>query len=139
MNDNEARYLIDQFNKYASWNVTHWINMFPYLAILLAVFALSFSLPEIDGEIVVLSNPMIRALIPSIAIILVVAAAIWVGWRYNQDSRSLARCVVVLEKHRSRFKSLPDSITLEKLVQSKPDELEKLLKESEPTADSPQP
>jgi hypothetical protein len=95
-------------------------------------FVLSLSLPEIDGEIVVLSNPTIRALISSIVITLIAAAVIWVGWKYNQDSRSLARCLLALEKHRSRFKSLPDCITLEKLVQSKPDELEKFLKDNEP-------
>ena len=118
MDDNEARYVIDQFNKYASWNVGRWISMLPYLAIVMAVFAISFSLPETDWNVPFLSNPTIGLLVPLGTILLVIGVTMGVGWKYNQDSRSLSRRLFILEDHRSRFKSLPDEVTFTRVVES---------------------
>ena len=43
MDDDEARYLIDQFNKFASWRVRFFEILFPYFAVSVTIAALYFS------------------------------------------------------------------------------------------------
>jgi len=42
MNDSEARYVIGEYNKYASWGVRYFEILFPYLAVSVAIGALLF-------------------------------------------------------------------------------------------------
>ena len=127
VDDSEARYLIDQFNKYASWSVSHWINILPYVAILVSVFALSFSLPETGWEVPLLSDPMLRLYLPLGVILLAIGASLSAAWKYNQETHSFEERLFVLERYRSKHKSLPDEVTFEWIVKSKPEDLEKLL------------
>lgn len=98
MKDDEARYLIDEFNKYASWSVSHWINILPYVAILVSLFALSFSLPETDWEVAFLSDPMVRLYLPLGVILLAIGVSLVAGWKYNQETRSFEKRLLVLER-----------------------------------------
>jgi MFS superfamily sulfate permease-like transporter len=139
MKDDEARYLIDQFNKYASWNVSHWITLCSFLAVLLATTAVFLSITGTYQQIV--SSPYPYNLIEYVIAVGFFLFMLWLlvkaSVNYNHDIRSFNKRLVILEDYRFEHKllpnkALPDCITLGLIVKSKPDELKKLLKESEP-------
>jgi heme/copper-type cytochrome/quinol oxidase subunit 2 len=53
--------------------------------------ALSYAIPATDWEVGFLSHPIVQLVVPSGVIILVMGVTAYVGWKYNQDSRSFAR------------------------------------------------
>ncbi|MCJ7768462.1 hypothetical protein MUP79_08730 [Candidatus Bathyarchaeota archaeon] len=140
MDDDDAKFLIDQFNKFASWRIAGTQFEFSKNAILVALLALGLAVVSISWQYTF--RPTTELAFAGACSLMIVVVAVFVvivrqhravGVEHDNDvSRLLA-----LEEHYSRFKSLP-SITLAKLVDSKftPEDLEKFLKESEPT-DSP--
>lgn len=128
MDDNEARYLIDQFNKYASWNVRRLEPLLAYVAVSAALGVFFFS-----------RNPFSDSLLNSLVIyaavmVYLAGASSVVVIVTNRHSGYRAR-LIVLEDYRSKHKSLPDTLTFSKIIkfkEFKTDDLDKLLKESWP-------
>lgn len=123
MDDNEARYLIGEYNKYVSWRVRLFEILFPYIAAAVAITALYFSY-------VSLADLWLRVVIISIiGIGCLVATALVIVVSHSNYREQLA----LLERHRFKYKSLPDSVTFEEIVKSefRSKGLKKLLEESE--------
>jgi hypothetical protein len=57
MDDDEARYLIDQFNKFASWRLTRWNYAYPVLTLLVAAMAVFYSLTGAHQAVVLFEHP----------------------------------------------------------------------------------
>jgi hypothetical protein len=155
MNDDEAKYLIDQYNKYASWRtkdtelgLSQWTAILAMLAILVSIVSLALRGAPLDIFSPVLGLPWVYLWL-TLAIVVVCFVMYARGYiettgQYADDAYRL----LILEKYRSRFHSLP-SLTLdkivdpdftpEKLIDLLEDEAKKLRKESEVThAGSPQ-
>lgn len=124
VDDSDARYLIDQYNKYASWDVTSWQIMLPYIAVIIAAMALlAYSLPRNDW--IWLVNQLVY-----------IAVLIIGGRVMNEDRKKRSGhkdLLLRLEDHRSkayarlpRGKALPDELTLELLI-NEPEQVKKLL------------
>jgi hypothetical protein len=141
MKDDEARYLIDQFNKYASWSMRGEELRLMVLAPGFAIIAIGISiffyekLPWSAVDTIVIS-----------CLVIVVAAVVLQTLRrvlrtldsYEDNRRRLLLLEDYRSMHEGTIHALPDSVTFKKIVESKPDELEKLLKESEPNPVAPQ-
>jgi hypothetical protein len=56
---------------------------------------------------------------------------LWAFWTIHREHESCEERLIALEHHRFKFRSLPDSLTLGKIMSSRPEELEKLLEASE--------
>lgn len=125
MDDNEARYLIDQYNKYASWGVRFFEILFPYFAVAVAIAALYFSSVSFRVS-------WMRAFVLAIGALACLMATTYLTITRHLKHREQ---LILLEDHRFKYKRLPDSVTFKKIVRSKfkPKDLEKLLKESEPS------
>jgi hypothetical protein len=136
MNDDEARYLIDQYNEYVSWSER------PYEATGATIFILILATLTLF-----LSLMSMRSTTPGFLFSWLFGSVIlpWFIWGFASGVallffafyrtirhvyRGHERRLLALERYRSRHKSLPDSITLE-LVVKQPDKAEKLLNESE--------
>jgi ABC-type transport system involved in cytochrome bd biosynthesis fused ATPase/permease subunit len=118
MNDDEARYLIDQFNKFASWRVRYFEILFPYLAVSVAIGALYFSSSNLGWE---------RTFVICISLLaLLFIAGVIVITRHAEHKEQL----VLLEDHRAKYKSLPDTVMLSELLKPKPKKLKRLLQEA---------
>jgi hypothetical protein len=127
MDDNEARYLIDQFNKYASWKARWWEIMFPFVAIILAADALYLSSVPVGERF-----GLVWAIVAGGFVVIAFVTM-------EHDRRTRLGCekrLILLEDYRSRHKlltsgALPDCTTFKTIIESKPEQLEKLLEESE--------
>jgi hypothetical protein len=136
MNDDEARYLIDQYNKYVSWAVrVREVFFAVYFGFSMAGLALLYSIAfqvmptEVKPALTVLAVVTVFAFVTAFLIY---------DRRFVSAYRSHRSCLCMLEDYRFKHKSLPDQVTFRKIVESKPEELEKLLKENEPSStDSP--
>jgi hypothetical protein len=129
MNDDEARYLIDQYNKYVSWDVRlREVRLAVYFGLALATAAILASL-----SLQLMSPEAKYLLFPTFFIVLVVFFILFVRHigmlesTYEDHRRRLCR----LEDYRFKHKLLPDSITF-KLIVEESGKVEKLLDESEP-------
>jgi hypothetical protein len=121
MNDDEARYLIDQYNKYASWGPRPFEVLLPYVAVALALMAL-FS-PAVSPQ-----ESAVRTLLYGVPILtIVVLTIVFIVGRYGRYKDQL----VLLERFRSKYKSLPDSVTLDVLLKHNAKKLTDLLDEAE--------
>ena len=136
MDDDDAKFLIDQFNKFASWRIAQSQFEFSQWATFLALVALALSVMIISWQLI---KPPTEFAVVIMVSLMVIACVAYVMMRkeyravraeHNNDASRL----LALEEHYLRFKSLP-SITLAKLVDSKftPEDLKKFLKENEPT------
>jgi hypothetical protein len=132
MNDDQARYLIDQFNKYASWG-TKQIGVMKSLAPLsLALFALGWSVATFGrttsnmGDVVMLSAILV-------AVVFMVAYIYREEWRIADERSRNREFLIALERHRATFKSLPE-ITLQDIVGDKftAESLKRFPKDNEP-------
>jgi len=123
MDDDEARYLIDQFNKFASWRVRYFEILFPYLAVGVAIAALYFS--SIGGE----SSSINRSIIAFGFVAFLIITTVLALDRHTRYREEL----VLLEGHRFKYKSLPDSVMFNRIVERKfkPKDLKELLKREE--------
>lgn len=157
--DDNAKYLVDQFNKYASWRNTEksvglsqWPLVLTWLAVGISIVSLSW---RITNPLSTLSGSSSSAttlayspldifayFLMGLVVPLALVVLILVAYRmYSQDYKAFKKeheddvsRLLALENHRSRFNSLPSGITLPKIVKMKPDELEKLLKANEPSS-----
>jgi len=138
LDDDEARYLIDQFNKYASWDVRSWEIMLSFAAVLIAANALLLSSMTEKSK----TEMGIWVWGFSLALFVAVFVAAQRAIRGDSGKRNRYRTILVrLEHYRCRHKSvpnkaLPDGITF-KLIVEKPEEVETLLTENEPNPPGP--
>lgn len=135
MDDSEARYLIDQYNKYASWKTRHGELELVGLAVAVATTGLAVSIAgwfwrtsTTDTIVMVLPVPML----------LLVFVMLVIGWREHLRIRRAyedhEKRLTALERYRSRNKSLPDTLTFSKIIkfeEFKTEDMEKLLQKSE--------
>jgi hypothetical protein len=133
MNDDEARYLIDQYNKHISWKTRHSELGFVAIAVAVATSAYVLSVATFFWRPASLDNV---GWILAFATMLAGAVMILLIWRESRRVEKIykdhEKRLTALENYRSRHKSLPDAITL-KLIVEKPDDVERLLKDSEGT------
>jgi hypothetical protein len=132
MDDDEARYLIGQFNTYASWSTTRTGTVISVAPLSLALFALGWSIASFGRTT--------GNLLDFIMLCLMVGAVVFMLVFIFRENRQITdehwrsrECLIALEEHRMRFKSLPE-ITFSKIVDRKfmPEDLKKFLKENEP-------
>jgi hypothetical protein len=121
MKDDDARYLIDQFNKQASWESGDWGRLIPYIALITALEALAIPALGI--------HPDIGIVITVFFVILVTALALTVADSLNR--RSYRFRLDLLEDYRYRHKCLPDGITFRTVDYWKPKQLARFLAEHE--------
>jgi len=136
MSKDDAKFLIDQFNKFASWRMAETQFESSQNATLLALLAVGLSVVGISWQY---NKPPTEFAFATTLFLIVVVFGIYVAMRreyraVRAEHKNDASRLLALEEHYSRFKSLP-SITLAKIVDSKftPEDLKKLLKESEPS------
>jgi hypothetical protein len=129
LDDLEARYLIDQFNKYASWFLKGKEPMYALTALGLTGSAILFTMYAILGVYQLLPNFVVW--IWFFGIIFAMAYLYRklqdltkLLLRENEDNR---KRLIALENYRMKHRSLPDETTFEKIVGSSPEDLEKLL------------
>jgi hypothetical protein len=137
MKEDEAKHLVDQFNKYASWAVRGYESIFSFssfcvagMAVLIAVAGSSgiFSnfLSDLPGQWKGLAaTGMIAAIaVPMFLLARKALNAFDALIGLHEENRAK---LIALENHRSRHGSLPDGLTFEKIVCMKPDELAEAL------------
>jgi len=131
MDKEDAKYLIDQFNKYASWSmIQHYqlsLTLDPLLVSVLALFVSSGFVLFPD-----LSRSSIYARIGFIAFLIVVFLFVQrrAIRKFNEASLEQDENETVLQLLMDfylRHKSLPDNLTFEQVVSGKPAELKILL------------
>jgi len=137
MDDDHAKFLIDQFNKFASWRIAKAQFEFSSNATFLALVMVGLAAVSISWQYTF--RPTTEFVFATTVALIIIVAALFVvmRWQYREvraEQNKDASRLLALEEHYSEFKSLP-SITLRKLVDSKftPEDLKKLLKENEPT------
>jgi hypothetical protein len=142
MNDDEARYLIDQFNKFTSYRMGATQFELSIWAVVLAISAILFSEIPIawrgaQPDIMTIEVFPLMAFGIVIFAILAVFHHCYKADRIHKDDVDI---LMALESHRSRYKRLPDTITLERVTHLgfKAEDLRKLLREDEPSPTSPQ-
>jgi hypothetical protein len=123
LNDDEARYLIDQFNKYASWTSKD-------LSADLSLAVLALATIGVAVSIIGLPSETLGIFLGFLLLALLVTFFCYVVTRSREHDRNKMK-LIVLEKHRFRYKSLPDDATFVKILASKPEEIEKLLETHE--------
>lgn len=131
LDDSEARYLIDQFNKYSSWFFKGLEPMYPTTIALIAVVAMSLTIFQALG---LAQLPDLSRLIHVIIIVLLLAVTIimmLISTDITKEHESNLKKFIALENYRSKHKSLPDSLTLNKIIASKPPDIEKILAEDQ--------
>jgi len=134
MEDDEARYLIDQYNKYVSWAERLHETTATFVILTVAVTSLFLSVVSYFSRGGTNQDPTSNLFVFVFAWGMAgFAASVFLWFSVSLRSRYLDhwRRLSILEDYRSRFKSLPDCITFRKVVESKPSELEKLLKDAE--------
>jgi len=119
MDDTEAKFLIDQFNKYASWAFRPSELFYSLFAVLVAVAVLITTLPP--------SSPEAR----SGAVVFFMACIFILGWymhsSYRKDHTDVAARLLFLDTYR-RNSSLPDGLDLAAVVGSNAKDLPELVK-----------
>jgi hypothetical protein len=120
VNDSEARHVIDQFNKYASWEVGYWGIVVPYFALLIALLAFVVAAWGY--------HPAVWSLLAIFAVLLATAFGFFLADVLRR--RSFRYRLELLESYRSAFNSLPDQVTFSMVTRWKAVELRKVLDES---------
>ncbi|MCJ7505564.1 hypothetical protein MUP05_03710 [Candidatus Bathyarchaeota archaeon] len=134
MNDDEARYLIDQFNKYASWASRGAELAFSAQALAVAFWALMISVMNLLGFFSWILPPwntvMVAVFVIPVMGLMVLSMRHYrkVDDEYRQDRRRL----IALMDHYSKCRFLPDILTFATIVKWKPDQLKKALADSQP-------
>jgi len=140
MKEDEAKHLIDQFNKYASWAVKGYESVFSMSSLCVAGVAV---LIAIAGSLGVFSNflsalPDLWKGVAATAMIAIIGIPMIMIRRnvskvfnaligLHEENRAK---LIALENHRSKYGSLPDDLTFEKIVRLRPDELAKELEKA---------
>jgi F0F1-type ATP synthase assembly protein I len=142
-NKEDAKFLIDQFNKFAAWRIaerqfefsSHAVRL-ALIAVLISILAVSWAASKPSTYVTL----VIAGVITGILIAIMVVYLLFISCDYRkfsaEDDDDASR-LLILEEHYSRFESLPH-ITLEKIMDFKPEDLKKYLKENEPRVDTVQ-
>ena len=132
LNKDDAKYLIDQFNKYASWSVgqpAQMILSWAAIGITIATIVITSIHPELFPWIRDPNSPIhylyywvILVLVSvSIVVTILIVFTSLLGHMRNEGKLRL------LMDYWHRHQSLPDDLTFDKIIDSKPKELEALL------------
>ena len=132
MEDQDARYLIGEFNKYASWIVKSVDPVFFMCALVTASGALLLSLL---GNLDLVSGvPVSIRFLAFVAMVFWPIALTWKAYRLSckmiDAQERNGKKLVMLENHRAKYRCLPDGLTFETIVNSKLEDLEGLLRRS---------
>lgn len=127
MDDSEARYLIEQFNKYVSWKTRHGELELVALAVAVATAGLAVSV----GGWVLRSVPptIVTIVLPAVLLLLVLVIVLDGLRQHRRIERTYEDCekrLMALEDYRSKHKALPDGITF-RLIVEKPEEVRRIL------------
>lgn len=132
LDDSEAKYLIDQFNKYSSWFLKGYEPWYSAMAMTVAGIALM---------VVITNNLNLLKLSPfwGVAMYFVVLVGVMVmlitiarfTLEMTREHERNAKKLIALENYRSKHKSLPDSLTFETIKSESLQQLEKRLVETE--------
>jgi hypothetical protein len=135
--DDEAKFLIDQFNKLASWRMSGLhlaFSTYGPLAAAIAIFVSILTITWRNTALDVISNIYAPGLAIGIAIFV---AALWYDYRRaGKIQEDDGNRLLALEAYYSKFKSLPN-LTLARILEFTPKDLEKFLRDNEPKG-SPQ-
>jgi hypothetical protein len=125
--DSEARYLIDQFNKYTSWRTRD-----REVGIVGAAFGLTVAAMAVAAYGSSVGYSKYPLFLPSLYAILGVLGVL--GFALSvliiHEIRSCSKKLKMLEVHRSGHRSLPPSVTFETITEWKWKKLNRLLGES---------
>ena len=135
MDDSEARYVIEQFNKYASWVAKAIEPGLSFMALLIASSALvivGWSIAVPVESISFLLRQVLFWITIGIFIVTVPVLTIPVH-RAIDKCRDNEERLRMLEDYRFKYKSLPDTLTLETIVTNTPEELRELLEADQPS------
>jgi hypothetical protein len=122
MDNEEAKHLIDQFNKFASWVVRPRELFLVYFALYVAAFSpLLAILAQHYG-----STDVIVVGWTCLAFLVVLVSFYHFTWARGVLD-VFARKLVALEDFRLAAKSLPDTVTLAAIIGSSPEELRQML------------
>lgn len=132
MNDDDSRYLIDQFNKYASWTVRRAEVELVGAGVVGTMLAIVVTLMYYSGMFASASFPanLLYLLFLALGILIIVRQIGKIPKAIQQELERSTRRLVALEDYRSKHGSLPDGITFKRIVESKLEELEELLQAS---------
>lgn len=138
MDDTEAKFLIDQFNKYASWRSKKEEMRLTMFGLALAIFAMGFSVYFFDKRPWSWVDTIFMICLTiavGVGIFTVTRAVRRVFSTYEDDTDRLK----ALEKYRFENKKLPDTVTFEKITDPKlkAEDFEKLLRANEPSRKGP--
>ncbi len=131
MDDSEARHMIDQFNNYASWSTKdlELIYAESSLGIGISIIILTFYV-----AIGVFSS--IPKLLSGIWFVAIIISAGYTSFRAHLETgkaknqiKSNREKLIELESYRAQYRSLPDNLTLDKIIQLCFQDLKKLLNE----------
>jgi hypothetical protein len=135
MDDDEARYLIDQYNKYVSWHVRGREIRLVETSLLLALFAIFLSLATgtVEEKVMALPNS-VRLFVYTFAALGMFLVVMRDGRKTRKEYKDSETRLMLLEDHRSNFGSLPH-ITLSKIADPSftTECLKRFLKENEPS------
>ena len=134
MDDTEAKFLIDQFNKYVSWKTRHGELELVASAVAIATTGLGLSVAAFFWRLVdIVMTALTGAMLLAVLALLVL---VWrLSSRIDKTYKDYEKRLTALEDYRSNYKSLPDAITFGRIInpkEFKTKDLEKLLKESVP-------
>jgi len=129
--DKQARYLIDQFNKYVSWvgrkkevKISAAAVMLACVAGIVAVYNITGTLAYEFGQI--LSSQAIHLF--AVAFLIIGLRWLCCAWKISREYENNERKLTALEDYRSRHKSLPEGLTFQCIIASEYKDLEKILK-----------
>jgi hypothetical protein len=134
-NKEDAKFLIDQFNKFAAWRIAERQFEFSSHAVRLALIAVLISIVAVSWAS---SKPStyVAFVFTGLLVAMIVVYFVFISRDYRKfsaDDDDDASRLLILEEHYSRFESLPH-MTLERIIDFKPEDLRKYLKENEPSA-----
>ena len=121
----KAEFLIDQFNKYASWAGQINQMLLTYFAAAIAIAALLVSTAQLDPQYR-LRDHLAATVLVVVAFGIAMASFCASFYRYLKNQNRLR----LLMNHWHKHQALPDNLTFNKIIDSKPKELEALLAEA---------
>lgn len=132
MEDSEARYLINQFNNYASWSLKYVDVITSFGTFAIAMIAMSIASVVYFGKNW-LTDYQIEYYYPvvwSVGILLMICVIVILLIGFMNRDRNEKK-LLILEDYRSRNKCLPNDLTLKKIIEFKPNNLEQFLKDKD--------
>jgi hypothetical protein len=136
MSNDEAKFLIDQFNKFASWRIAENQFLLSESLVLLSLSALGAAIWSLAFRATP-PNLVTSIILPGalFACVIIICVLFYRNYyRAKEEHEADANRLLALEDHYSRFKSLP-TLILARIVDPKftPKDLEKFLEDNEPS------